>query len=63
MWPDDWKPTLTSRGLFRCLGCSQVLDLGLRMPLTTSVMKPVPRPANYRREDLKPLTNPDPQRK
>lgn len=63
MWPDDWKPTLTGSGLFRCLGCNQVLDLGLRMPLTTAAMKPVPRPANYRREDLKPLTNPDPQRK
>lgn len=63
MWPDDWKPTLTGRGLFRCLGCKQVLDIGLRMPLTTATMKPVPRPANYRREDLNPPTNPDPQRK
>jgi hypothetical protein len=58
MWPDDWKPALTGRGEFRCLGCKQILDLGLRMPLTTATMKPVPRPANYRREDLKPHANP-----
>lgn len=54
MWPDDWKPTLTGRGLFRCLGCNQVLDVGLRMEPTRAGMKPVPRPENYRREDLKP---------
>lgn len=63
MWPDDWKPTITDRGLFRCLGCNQVLDLGLRMPLTTAAIKPVPRPANYRRDDLSPPTNPASQRK
>ncbi len=63
MWIDDWKPTLTGRSLFRCLGCNQVLDVGLRMEPTRAGMKPVPRPANYRREDLKPPTNPDPQRK
>lgn len=55
MWPDDWKPTLTGRGLFRCLGCNQVLDVGLRMEPTRAGMKPVPRPTNYRREELKPL--------
>lgn len=54
MWPDDWKPTLTGRGLFRCLGCNQVLDVGLRMEPTRAGMRPIPRPANYRREDLKP---------
>lgn len=63
MWPDNWKPALTGRGLFRCLGCSQVLDVGLRMEPTRAGMKPVPRPANYRREDLNPPTNSDPQRK
>lgn len=29
MWPDDWKPTLTGRGLSCCFGCNQVLDVGL----------------------------------
>lgn len=52
MWPDDWKPTLTGRGMFRCLGCKQELDIGLRMEPTRSTMKPIPRPASYRREDL-----------
>lgn len=63
MWPDNWKPTLTGRGQFRCLGCKQVLDVGLRMEPTRAGMKPVPRPANYQRDELKPLTNPDQQRK
>jgi hypothetical protein len=57
MWPDDWKPTLTGRGWFRCLGCKQELDIGLRMEPTRSTMKPIPRPASYRREDLEKLKN------
>jgi hypothetical protein len=63
MWPNDWKPALTGRGQFRCLGCKQVLDVGLRMEPTRAGMKPIPRPADYRREELKPLTSADQQRK
>ncbi|MBI4869992.1 MAG: hypothetical protein HY814_00310 [Candidatus Riflebacteria bacterium] len=42
MWPDDWRPALTGRGQFRCLGCKQVLDVGLRREPTRAGMKPVP---------------------
>ncbi len=59
MWPDDWKPALTGRGMFRCLGCKQELDIGLRMEPTRSTMRPIPRPASYRREDLEKSAKPE----